>query len=250
MPDSHQAVRFRRALIAATVLVTGVAETRAQQQAKADQRQGTAQSSWISGLNVANPHDLPSIGKWMLGRDGSPADWLGVVLDGKRLREPINVIIVDEGASSAEAAKARLLSAAAAAGYPIRMGHSTGYHGYLGGQLYAQMPSGWDDAFSNELFEVSNNHGRIFGPHRIASGYVLVGAFSREEVVPFRWPAHRYASFNQARDDFARRLDQSSPYKLIGSVDLENAIRDDPQTTTGDHDGRAVLVRALKSDVP
>jgi hypothetical protein len=109
---------------------------------------------------------------------------------------------------------------------------------------------GWDDAFSNEPFEVSNNHGRIFGPHRTASGYVFVGAFSREEVVPFRWPAHRYASFNQARDDFARGLDQNSPYKLIGFVDLENAIRDDQKATTGDHDGRAVLVRALKSDLP
>jgi hypothetical protein len=231
-------------------LVTDVAETTAQPEVSADQRQDTAQSPRISGLNVANPPDLPVIGKWMLGRDGSPADWLGVFLDGKRLREPINVIIVDEDASSAEAAKARLLSAAAAAGYPIRMRHSTGYHGYLGGQLYAQMPVGWDDAFSNEPFEVSNNHGRIFGPHRTASGYVFVGAFSREEVVPFRWPAHRYASFNQAREDFARRLDQSSPYKLIGLIDLENAIQDDPQATTGDHDGRAVLVRALESDVP
>ena len=61
-----------------------------------------------------------------------------------------------------------LLAAAARAGYPIRFGHSTGYQGFIGEGLYAQLPQGRDDAFSNDIFEVSNNHGRIFGPHQFA----------------------------------------------------------------------------------
>jgi len=33
-------------------------------------------------------------------------------------------------------------------------------------------------------------------------------------------------------------------FKLLGRVSLDNAIVDDPDITTGDHDGRAVLLRA------
>ena len=58
------------------------------------------------------------------------------------------------------------------------------------------------------------------------------------------WPAHRYGSFKEARDDFARQLDAKTGFKLLGRVSLDNAIADDPDITTGDHDGRAVLLRA------
>jgi hypothetical protein len=73
-----------------------------------------------------------------------------------------------------------------------------------------------------------------------------VAAFSREEVDPFRWLGHRYASFNKARDDFTQKLDRATPFKVSGFVRLDNAILDDPAVTTGDHDGMAVLVRAAK----
>jgi hypothetical protein len=194
--------------------------------------------------DAATVPGLPAIGKWMLTSQGVPSDWLGEVYQGRNLREPINVIIVDEGASSAEDAKARLLAAAAHAGYPIRFGHSTGYRGFIGGQLYTQLPQGRDDAFSNDVFEVSNNHGRIFGPHAFEQGYLFTGAFSREEVDPLRYPPHRYGSFNRARDDFTQRLDRSTAFKVSGFVDLGNALIQDPKLTTGDHDGMAVVVRA------
>jgi hypothetical protein len=195
-------------------------------------------------LAVATPEGLPSIGKWMLTAKGVPSDWLGEIYEGKNLREPINVIIVDQGASSEDDAKARLLAAAARAGYPIRFGHSTGYQGSIGGRLYAQLPQGRDDAFSNDIFEVSNNHGRIFGPHQLEQGYLFAGAFSREEVDPFRDPGHRYGSFNRARDDFTQRMDHSTDFKVIRFVDLNNALIGDPKLTTGDHDGIAVVLRA------
>ena len=195
------------------------------------------------GADVATPEGLPAIGKWMLTAKGVPSDWLGEIYRGKNLREPINVIILDEGASSAEDAKARLLAAAAHAGYPIRFGHSTGYQGSIGGRLYAQLPQGRDDAFSNDIFEVSNNHGRIFGPHQLGQGYVFAGAFSREEIDPLRDPPHSYNSFNRARDDFTQRLDRSTDFKVSRFVDLGNALIGDPKLTTGDHDGIAVVVR-------
>jgi hypothetical protein len=203
--------------------------------------------SWAQaqqGVDVTTPDGLPAIGKWMLTAKGVPSDWLGEIYRGKNLREPINVIIVDEGASSTEEARARLLAAAAHAGYPVRFGHSTGYQGFIGGDLHAQLPQGRDDAFSNDIFEVSNNHGRIFGPHVLGQAYVFTGAFSREEVDPFRDPPHQYGSFNRARDDFTQRLDRNTAYKVSGFVNLDNALIDDPKLTTGDHDGMAVLMRA------
>jgi hypothetical protein len=194
-------------------------------------------------FDVATPEGLPAIGKWMLTVQSVPSDWLGEIYQGRNLREPINVIIVDEGASSADDAKARLLAAAARAGYPIRFGHSTGYQGFIGGQLYAQLPQGRDDAFSNDIFEVSNNHGRIFGPHQLGQGYLFAGAFSREEIDPLRDPPHSYGSFNRARDDFTQRLDLSTDFKVSRFVDLGNALIGDSKLTTGDHDGIAVVVR-------
>jgi len=193
---------------------------------------------------AADPPGLPPIGKWMLTAQGVPSDWLGEIYQGKVLREPINVILIDGAAASGQDAVARLLAAAAQAGYPVRLGHSTGYQALIGGELHAQLPKGWDDALSDEVFELSNNHGRIFGPYRMEQSYLFTGAFSRERVDPFRWPGHRYGSFNQARDDFASRMDRSTAYKASGSVNLGNALPDDPKMTTGDHDGRAVVLRA------
>ncbi len=191
----------------------------------------------------ASPPGLPSIGKWMLTAQDVPSDWLGEIYHGRHLREPINVIIVDVVAANAAEARARLIAAAAHAGYPIRLGHSAGYQARIGGELYAQLPQGWDDAFSNEVFEISNNHGRIFGPHPFENGFVFTAAFSREVVDPFRWPGHRFGSFNAARDDFAQRMNSRTAYQSESAVDLDNALTDNPELTTGDHDGRAMVLR-------
>ena len=210
------------------------------------QDRSASSSLWTSGPNVVQHSALPAIGKWMLGPDGTAAHWLGEIYECKRLREPINVILVVEGADDADDATRRVLEASAAAGYPIRFRHSTGYRGYIGGRLYTQLPHGRDDAFSDGPFEFSNNHGRIFGPHAVGDAFVFVAAFSREDVDPFRRPGHRYASFNAARDDFTQRLIQATPFRVTGFVGLDNALVNDPAVTTGDHDGLAVLVRAAK----
>jgi hypothetical protein len=236
---------FGSTLLAGMTLVAAATSLHAQQAAPGGGgRDRPAASAAPTNMDVAKPPDLPEIGKWMIDRDGSVAHWLGEIYDGKRLHEPINVILVDAGAGSAADARRRLVDAATTAGYPVRFGHSTGYRGYIAGELYSQLPAGRDDAFSNRVFERSNNHGRIFGPHRTGEGYVFIGAFSREAVDLLRWPGHRYASFNEARDDFARELDAHTPFKSAGSVDLGNAIVGNIDVSTGDHDGRAVVLRA------
>lgn len=197
----------------------------------------------IPPSEIATPAGLPSIGKWMIDKDGTIAHWLGERVGGKKLHEPINVILVDSKAASAEDAHRNLMAAAKAAGYPVRFGHSTGYRGFIGGALYSQLPQGRDDAFSNRIFEETNNHGRIFGPHAFEGAYVFIGAFSRESVDFLRDPPHLYASFNRARDDFARDLAAHTGFRSSGTAALGNAISDDPDITTGDHDGHAVVLR-------
>lgn len=195
---------------------------------------------------VANPPGLPAIGKWMIDSQGTVAHWLGQSFEGKRLFEPINVILIDAGAASPADAVQRLIAAAIAAGYPVRFGHSVGYRGLIGGELYRQLPQGRDDAFSNRLFEETNNHGRVFGPHRFGDAYVFIGAFSRERVNLLAWPPHSFASFSAARDDLAHRLDANTSFKEMGRVPLGNAIANNVDITTADHDGQAVVLRAEK----
>ena len=194
------------------------------------------------GQETIEAPGLPNFGKWMLDHTGSPAHWLGEIYQGKKLREPINVVIVDTHANSVADAKERVVEASARAGYTIRMGHSSGYRALIAGEPHDQLPAGWDDAFSNHLFEMTNNHGRMFGPFQQGPSYILIGAFSREEVSLLHWPEHRYASFRKARDEFAASLDRQTEFKLTGYVDMHNAIIDDPNVTTGDHDGKAVVL--------
>lgn len=191
------------------------------------------------------PPGLPVLGKWMVTGQGTIAHWLGEVFRGKQLREPINVIIVDEAAGNAAEARRRLIAAASAAGYPIRFGHSDGYRAYIGDEFYQQLPRGDDDAFSNDIFfELANNHGRLFGRYKAGGAYVFTGAFSREAIRPFSDPAHGFVSFNRARDAFSQSLDKKTAFKIRGFVHLDNVIDRDAELTTGDHDGRAVELRA------
>lgn len=210
--------------------------------APASEQPAGNETASVAAGDVATPPNLPAIGKWMIDKDGSVAHWLGELVDGKQLHEPINVILVDAVSSSPAEAQLSLLAAAARAGYPVRFGHSAGYRGLIGSALYGQLPHRRDDAFSNRVFEETNNHGRIFGPHEFNGTYVFIGAFSRESVNFLHDPVHRYASFNKARDDFARALTGRTSFQPAGTVPLDNAIPDNPKVTTGDHDGQAVVL--------
>ncbi len=193
--------------------------------------------------DVAAPEGLPDMGKWMLTSEKQPAQWLGQPYRGRDLREPINVIIIDDIAKSAKEARERLLSNFKKVGFPVREHHSTGYQGYIGGVLYPQIPEGTRVAFSDELAELDNNHGRVFGPHLFKGTWIFVAAFSREEVDPLDKVRHRYGSFNRARDALAHGLDFKTNYKIRAFVSLDNAMIGDSKTSTGDHDTIAVLLR-------
>jgi len=186
---------------------------------------------------------LPRIGKWMIAPDMKPACWLNQLYEGKGLREPINVIIVDRLSTSEAEAEAALLSACKAAGYPDRYGHSTGYKGEMDGRLFSQFPQRNERAFSNRWFILNNNHGRIFGPYFKGGRYYFIAAFSREIVDWLKIKEiHQFGSFSQARDDFSWNMDRKTSYKVKGFLDLDNAIVGDPKVGTGDHDGLAVIL--------
>ena len=202
------------------------------------------QAARASSADETFPAGLPAIGKWMLAPDGMPAHWLNQIYDGKNLREPVNVIIVARAAKSAAEATDRLLRALAAAGFPLRVGHSTGNSGLIGGVRHGQLGAGKAATFSDEPFELKNNHGRIFGPYNQAGAYIFTAAFSREKVDPLAQVKHEFVSFNQARDALATRLERKTRYHRTGLIPLDNAVLGHRVLTTGDHDGIAVLLEA------
>ncbi len=207
---------------------------------------GSAALAGIPSDYIVKPEDLPALGKWMFDHDQNPASWLGEKYQGKALREPINVVIVDKFADSDYKAKQKLVLNFARAGYRSREGHSGGYRGYIAGHLFGQLPAEDGRAFSNALYLLNNNHGRIFGPHFEKNKYYFIGAFSREIVAPLKKVKHQYGSFIRARDDFANKMDKKTVYKIIGYANMNNKIGNDPALTTGDHDGSAVILNAVE----
>jgi hypothetical protein len=94
----------------------------------------------------------------------------------------------------------------------------------------------------DRFFAFTNDHGRIFGPMEWNGVYVFIGAFSRETVDVVSKVKHRFGSFNQARDAFARRMSERARYRALSFADLGNAIVGDALATAADHDGMAVVL--------
>ena len=186
------------------------------------------------------------IGRWLLTGREVPANWLGQKFQGKMMREPINVILVDEVAATPDAAVQYLLESCEAIGYLRRPGHSSDYRGQIGNVIYSQLPRQQNHAFSNAMYILPNNHGRIFGPHFFAGYYYFSGALSREAINLFAEVRHVYASFEMAKQDFAARMQASGRYFVVGAIAMENVFLPSESMTTGDHDGTAVLLRRQK----
>lgn len=187
------------------------------------------------------------LGKWMLAENKEVANWLGQTYQGKKLQEPINIIIIDEVAKSSTEAVTYLQDSCEKAEYLSRDGHSSDYMGDIGGRLYSQIPAEKNHAFSTAPYILPNNHGRFFGPHRYNSKYYFIGAFSREGINIFSKIKHTYISFEAAKEDFVARMNERTDYKVLGKYDMRNAIRNHEAFTTGDHNGTGiVLVRRRK----
>ncbi len=184
------------------------------------------------------------IGKWMLKAGGQIADWGGKRVGGKKLLESVNVIIVDPHATTTAQAARNLNTAMLRSKFPAQYLHSFGFRGRIDGAGYRQKPTGPLLAYSNNFFLFPNDHGRFFGPAPMQSeaGYVWSGSFSTEKVgFTGLLPGHVYVSSNQARDALVQQLIASGQATYGGLVPLENAYNT-ASTTTGDHDGFAVVL--------
>jgi hypothetical protein len=180
----------------------------------------------------------------MYKSDKNKADWLGAKINNKSFREPINIIIADSISKSAGEAENNLIINFNKAGFKLRIGHSSGYLGYIENNFYNQVHRNNSKTFSDAPFEISNCHGRIFGPCEINGVYYFSGAMSKEKVV-VKIPIHEYDSFNIARDKLANNLNSKTNYKTTGYVEMLNSISSD-SLTTGDHDGKAILISVGK----
>jgi hypothetical protein len=184
-----------------------------------------------------------SIGPWLLHENGTYANWLGIKVFGKKIKEPINVVIIDQYSKSEEQAISKIIKQTKIAGYEEEYGHSAGYCSDINGIRYKQIPNNRRMAFSNKDFFQTNNHGRIIGPANINGTFVFVGAFSTERPSIFKGFKHLFVSFNKARDDFCAKMDKFSIYTNEGILSIGN-IANDSDTTTADHDGNAIVLIA------
>ena len=202
-----------------------------------------------TGAGVPSPGDVVDtpygdIGTWLLEPDGQISDFGGQRLGGKRLLEPINVIIVDPTSTTAKEATATLNADLSRAGFPAQPIHTPGFHGTIDGETYSQQPTGFLDAFSDNFFLLPDDHARAFGPDPVqtASGFVWTVAVSREQIgLNGLLPTHVYISYNEGRDELASRLIDSGA-TLVGIVGLSNAYGG-ATATTGDHDGYAIVLQ-------
>ena len=192
--------------------------------------------------------DVPTaygdIGKWMLQSNGQISNYGGVPYGGKTVLEPVNVIIVDPNSTSTAEAANKLNAAMFWSGFPAQPIHSTGFSGRIDDQPYGQQPTGPLLGYSDGLFIFPNDHGRIFGPDPVQTdqGFVWSGAFSTEQLVLNGFSlTHGYVSSNAARNALAVRLILSGQATYGGVVPLNNAYNT-ATTTTGDHDGYAVVL--------
>lgn len=184
------------------------------------------------------------IGKWMLQSNGQISNYGGLPYQGRTVLEPVNVIIVDPTSTSAAEAACKLNTVMFWSGYPAQPIHSTGFQGTIDDVTYGQQPTGLLLGYSDNLFLFPNNHGRIFGPDPVetSAGYVWSGSFSTEQLVIYDLlPRHAYVSSNLARNALAIRLLASGRATYGGMVALDNSYNT-ATTTTGDHDGYAVVI--------
>ena len=111
----------------------------------------------------------------MLQPSGQIANYGGQKYQGQTLLEPVNVIIVDPTSTSAAAAKNKLTTAMTSGGFPAQTIHSGGFKGIIDGKTYQQQPTGFLEAFSNNSYTQTNDHGRIFGLTRWRPAAVTSG---------------------------------------------------------------------------
>lgn len=217
------------------------------------------------------------LGKWML-RDGKIANWVDLPLcepsgDCKTVQEPINMVFVIE-ASNKWGAQLQLDHSLRKANFGPSPFSSIGYSGIVDGVLSGQMPHGgifgfgllpplpfdlgsgpglipllapfgFGAAYRDAPFWEANAHLRTFGGTTSGDGkYIFTASVSDEYLISTGGllPTHAYQSFVDARVALAANLVAIGATEL-GTIDMQNEISaSDPDFTTGDHDGYAVVI--------
>jgi hypothetical protein len=114
-------------------------KNKSNQQTQTNQSPDNKKIDVVQPEDVVTPPNLPPLGKWMYTSEKKYSDWLGEKLNGKTLREPVNIVIVDSISKSADDAKNLLIKNFKLAGFEIRSGHSGGYLGFIEKMLYTQL---------------------------------------------------------------------------------------------------------------
>ena len=186
-----------------------------------------------------NP-EFPEFGKWLYDSKKKPSLWLNRKINGKLICEPLNIIIEDSVSQTPEESKELLYFSLRKAGFKIRWGHITPRFAMIQGIFYNHLPEKSFHAFSGRIWIFENNHGRFFGPVQFNDNYYFCGAVSKETGI-----THKYISFAKARDKYSQMLDKYSNIKIKSLVALDNFMENE-STTTGDHDGNAILMSVRK----
>lgn len=185
-------------------------------------------------------HEYPEFGKWLYDSKKKPSLWLNRKINGKLICEPINIIIEDGVSQTRESSKELLYNSLQKAGFKIRWGHITPRFAVIQGIFYNHLPEKFFNAFSDKAWIFENNHGRFFGPVKYNCFYYFCGAVSRETGI-----THKYISFVKARDKYSQMLNKYSNIKIKSFVAMDNFLENE-STTTGDHDGKAILISVRK----
>lgn len=216
-----------------------------------------AAASAVPPLNpsssVATPYG--HLGQWMINSQNQIADWIGKpqpVSDTtgastpcpcttKTILEGVNVVIVDQAATTATQAKRNLNAWMKQSGFGASAISSTGYKGVLGATTYSQQPTGPSQAFRDGYFLFANSHGRVFGPFLTDNGdYVWTASLSEENWKISDPLTHGYESFTSASTKLSNGMVASGAQNL-GTVFMDNQYNVG-EFSTGDATGYATVL--------
>ncbi|WP_339095218.1 hypothetical protein WDJ50_11495 [Deinococcus sp. VB142] len=175
------------------------------------------------------------MGVWVLRQDRTRADVDGLKVQGRSLREPVNVVMVDLFAKSPQEALLRVTSALDRVGLNPADGYTHGYQAYLNGDFAPEVPAG--QTFARGLGTAREERLRLFGPWKYGEGYVFLAGIAAQNVTG---QGRSFSDFMVTREDLAEQLNTRTPFRKKGYVDLLSKV-DTPRETTADHDGCAVV---------
>lgn len=176
-------------------------------------------------------------GLWVL-RGRTRADVDGLRVQGRALREPVNVVLIDLFAKTPQDALLRATAALDAVGLKPSDRYTHGYQAYLNGTFQPEVPAG--QAFARGVGSAREERLRLFGPWKSGDGYVFLAGIAAQNVTR---QGRTFSDFMVTREATADALNSRTVFKKKGYVDLLSKV-DTPRETTADHDGCAVILVA------